>query len=292
MRIVRWADPDDGSSPRLGLWIDDMIADAGTAEDAGLPPGAGVEGVLAGGMSALMALEARAVTLTRRPVASVRLLPPLVRPSKIVCLGLNYREHAAEQGKEPPVEPMLFLKAPSAIVGPGDDIVLPPFCRHPDPEVELAIVIGKRAKRVPASRARQFVAGYTILNDFSERKLQKLDVQYGRAKGLDTFCPLGPAVVTKDEIPDPGDLAIRLSVDGEVRQDARTSSLIHGVDAIVEFITRGITLEPGDVIATGTPAGVGVCRDPKVFVEDGQTIRCEIERIGVLENRVRREDGE
>lgn len=287
MRIVRWADPNDG--PRFGLWIDDMIADAGSAEDAGLPPGTGVEGILAGGMSALMALEARAVTLTRRPTSEVKLLPPLVRPSKILCLGLNYRKHAEEQNQEAPEEPRIFLKAPSAIVGPGDDIVVPAFCRHPDPEVELAIVMGKRAKRVEARRAKQFIAGYTILNDFSERKLQKRDVQYGRAKGIDTFCPLGPAVVTKDEVPNPGDLAIRLSVDGEVRQDARTSALIHGVEAIVEFVTQGITLEPGDVIATGTPEGVGVHRDPKVFVRDGQTITCEIEGLGVLENRVREE---
>ena len=291
MRIVRWVDPENGAAPRFGLWIDDMIADAGSPEDAGLPAGSGAEGILAGGVAALMELEARAVTLTRRPVADVKLLAPVARPSKIVCLGLNYREHAEEQGKVPPEEPMLFLKAPSAIIGPGEEIVVPSWCRHPDPEVELAIVIGKRAKNVPAARAKQFIAGYTILNDFSERKLQKQDVQYGRAKGLDTFCPLGPAIVTKDEIPDPGDLSIRLSVDGEVRQDARTSSLIHGVEKIVEFITRGMTLEPGDVIATGTPSGVGVHRDPKVFVHDGQTIRCEIERIGVLENRVRQEAG-
>jgi 2-keto-4-pentenoate hydratase/2-oxohepta-3-ene-1,7-dioic acid hydratase in catechol pathway len=292
MRIVRWAEPNDGTSPRFGLWIDDMIADAGSPEDAGLAPGTGVEGILAGGMSALMELEARAVTLTRRPLSEARLLAPIARPSKIICLGLNYREHAEEQGKEPPEEPMLFLKPPSAIIGPGDEIVVPSFCRHTDPEVELAIVIGKRAKKVQASRAKQFIGGYTILNDYSERKLQKRDVQYGRAKGFDTFCPLGPAVVTKDEVRDPNDLSIRLSVDGEVRQDARTSSLIHGVEQIVEFVTRGITLEPGDVVATGTPAGVGVHRDPKVFMQDGQTITCEIESLGVLENRVRQETAE
>jgi acylpyruvate hydrolase len=292
MRIVRWVDPANGALPRLGLWIDDMIADAGSPEDLDLPKDAGAEGILARGMPALMDLEARAVTLTRRPLSEVKLLAPIARPSKIICLGLNYREHAEEQGKEPPETPMLFLKAPSAIIGPGDEIVVPWFCHHVDPEVELAIVIGKRAKRVRASRAKQFIAGYTILNDFSERKLQKRDVQYGRAKGFDTFCPLGPAIVTKDEVPDPGDLSIRLSVDGEVRQDARTSSLIHGVEAIIEFVSQGITLEPGDVIATGTPSGVGAHRDPKVFIEDGQTITCEIERIGVLENPVRKEAAE
>ena len=153
-------------------------------------------------------------------------------------------------------------------------------------------MVGRRAKKVTAARAKQYIAGYTILNDFTDRKIQKHDVQYSRAKGFDTFCPLGPAVVTKDEIPNPGDLSIRLSVDGELRQDARTSSLIHGIDEILEFITQGITLEPGDVVATGTPSGVGVHRDPKVFIQDGQTITCEIEGIGVLENRVRRESDE
>jgi 2-keto-4-pentenoate hydratase/2-oxohepta-3-ene-1,7-dioic acid hydratase in catechol pathway len=286
MRIVRWTDP-DGSPPRFGLWIDDMIADAGLVQEAGLEPGAGAEGLFALGSSALMGLEARAVTRTRRPRSSVRLLAPITRPSKIVCLGLNYREHADEQKKEPPKQPVLFFKPPSAIVGPEDDIVLPDGCENGDPEVELAVVIGKRAKAVPKAKARRFVAGYVVLNDFTDRQAQKQDVQNARAKGFDTFCPLGPAVVTKDEI-DPSNLAIRLWVDGEIRQDARTSSLIHGVDDILEYITRGMTLEPGDVVATGTPAGVGMHRSPPVFVHDGNVIRCEIEGIGALENRARR----
>jgi 2-keto-4-pentenoate hydratase/2-oxohepta-3-ene-1,7-dioic acid hydratase in catechol pathway len=287
MRIVRWSEI--GSEDiRFGLWIDDTIADAGPAEELGLPAGAGAEAVLAGGTNALMELEGRAVTRTRRPRSGVRLHAPVARPSKIVCLGLNYREHATEQDREPPEEPMIFLKPPSAIIGPGDDIVIPSFCHHVDPEVELAIVIGKRVKGATAAKARRSVAGYTILNDVSERKLQKRDVQYSRAKGIDTFCPLGPALVTTDEV-DAGDLAIRLAVDGDVRQDARTSQMIRGVGEIVEFVTRTMTLEPGDVIATGTPSGVGVYRDPKVFLEEGQTVRCEIEGIGTLENRVVRE---
>ncbi|MGQ0722503.1 MAG: fumarylacetoacetate hydrolase family protein [Candidatus Eiseniibacteriota bacterium] len=285
MRIVRWTDS-DGSPPHFGLWIDDMIADAGLAEEAGLEPGAGAEGLFALGSAALMGLEARAVTRTRRPRSEVRLLSPITRPSKIVCLGLNYREHAEEQKKEPPKHPVLFLKPPSAIVGPEDDIVLPDGCEHGDPEVELAVVIGKRAKAVPRAKARRFVAGYMVLNDFTDRKAQKQDVQNARAKGFDTFCPIGPAVVTKDEM-EPSDVGIRLWVDGELRQDARTSSLIHGVDEILEFVTRGMTLEPGDVVATGTPSGVGMHRNPPVFVREGNVIRCEIEGIGALENRVR-----
>ncbi len=288
MRIVRWSDA--GAPPRFGLLLDGMVADAGSAEELGLPTGSGVEALLAKGLSAMLDLEARAVVRTRRPVGDVRLHAPLLRPSKIVCVGLNYRAHAEEQGKQAPERPRLFLKAPSAIVGPGDPIVLPSFCRHGDPEVELAVVIGKRAKRIPAAKAASVIAGYTVLNDFTDRKAQQEDVQYGRAKGFDTFCPLGPALVTKDEVIDPGRLGVRLWVDGELRQEASTADFVHGIAALVAYITEGITLEPGDVIATGTPSGVGVFRDPPVFIREGQTIRCEVEGIGVLENPVLRED--
>jgi acylpyruvate hydrolase len=266
-----------------------MVADAGTPEELALPAGSGLEALLARGLPALLELEARAVVRGRRPVSDVRLHAPLVRPSKIVCVGLNYRAHAEEQGKKPPEKPRLFLKAPSAIIGPVDDIVLPSFCRHGDPEVELGVVIGKRAKRVRAAKALAHVAGYLVLNDFTDRKAQKDDIQYGRAKGFDTFCPIGPALVTKDLVGDPAKLAIKLWVDGELRQDATTADLVHDVAALIEYITEGITLEPGDVIGTGTPSGVGVFREPPVFIQEGQTVRCEIEKIGVLENRVRRE---
>lgn len=288
MRIVRWTETDD-ADVRFGLWIDDMIADAGTAEEAGLPAGAGVEGLFALGINTLMAMEARAMTRTRRPRTDVRLLCPVVSPGKVLCLGLNYREHAEEQGKEPPEAPVFFLKPNTSVIGPEDGIVMPADCEHGDPEVELAFMVGKRARNISAAKARRFIAGYTILNDFTDRRAQQQDVQNTRAKGADTFCPIGPAIVTKDEV-DPADLPIRLSVDGDVRQDARTSSLIHSVPEILEYVTRRITLEPGDIIATGTPAGVGVHRDPKVFIEPGQTIRCEIEGLGWMENNVSRED--
>lgn len=288
MRIVRWAEAGSAEA-RFGLWIDDMVADAGTAAECGVPDGAGIEALLARGTMALEQLESRAVTRRRVPRSSVRLLSPLARPTKIFCLGLNYTDHAREQGKEPPATPVVFLKPPSSIAGPQDDIVLPPFCRHVDHEIELAFVIGKRAKNVSAARARSYIAGYLVMNDVTDRKIQKEEVQNSRAKGFDTFCPLGPALVTANEVFNPGDLLLRLSVDGVVRQEARTSNMIQSVEAIVEFLSRGLTLEPGDVIATGTPAGVGVFRDPKVFLEDGQVVRAEIEGIGVLENRVKRE---
>src|SRR5262245_54353518 len=162
MRIVRWCEP--GSFARFGMLLDGMVADAGTAEDLSLPAGAGVEALLAKGLPALLDLEARAVVRTRRPVQAVTLLAPLVRPPKIVCVGLNYRAHAQEQGKSAPEKPRLFLKPSSAIVGPTDEIVLPWFCKHGDPEVELAVVIGRRAKRVTAARALGHVAGYLVLN--------------------------------------------------------------------------------------------------------------------------------
>ena len=288
MRIVRWVEAGSVEA-RFGLWIDDMIADAGTPAEFGLPPGAGIESLLARGAMALESLESRAVTRRRVPRTSTRLLAPLASPSKIFCLGLNYRDHAQEQGKEPPPSPVVFLKPPSSITGPEDDIVLPSFCHHVDHEIELAFVIGKRAKNVKAARARSHIAGYLVLNDVTDRKIQKDEVQNSRAKGFDTFCPLGPALVTANEIADPNNLLLRLSVDGTVRQEARTSNMIQSVEAILEFLSQGLTLEPGDVVATGTPSGVGVFRNPKVFLEEGQVVRAEIEGIGVIANRVKRE---
>jgi acylpyruvate hydrolase len=290
MRIVRWAER-GSHEPRFGLWIDDMIADAGTPHELGVPHGFGAEALLAKGQVSLEHLESRAVTRRRVPRADVRLFSPLARPSKIVCLGLNYVEHAREQGKEPPKSPVIFLKPPSSIAGPEDDIVVPPFCRHVDHEIELAFVIGKRAKNVAVERARSHIGGYVVLNDVTDRRIQKEEIQNSRAKGFDTFCPMGPALVTTRDMRDPNDLRLLLTVDGEVRQDARTSSLIHSVDQVLSFLSHGMTLEPGDVVATGTPSGVGVFREPKVFLADGQVVRCEIEGIGAIENRVRFEGG-
>lgn len=286
MRIVRWSAL--GSNDiKFGLWIDDMVADAGSASEMGLPEGAGVESLLAKGAMALESVETRAVSRRRYPRNEVRLHAPFVRPSKILCLGLNYREHAEEQGKTPPPTPVIFMKPPSSIAGPEDDIVVPPFCKHIDHEVELAFVIGKRAKNVPKNRARSFIGGYVVLNDVTDRKIQKDEIQNSRAKGFDTFCPLGPAFVTANEVPDPGNLQLRLTVDGEMRQEARTTSLIHGIEDILSHLSHGMTLEPGDIVATGTPSGVGVYREPKVFLRHGQLVRAEIEGLGALENRIR-----
>jgi len=217
----------------------------------------------------------------RDPAGAVTLLAP-VEPTKIVCVGLNYREHIAESptvlpgGLKEPAEPLLFLKPPSAVVGPGEVIRYPAGVERLDPEAELGVVIGRRTRAVPAASALDHVAGYICFNDVSARNYQRTDGQWARAKGFDTFAPLGPWVATGLS---PGALGIRCRVNGEVRQQAHTSQLIHSVPTLVSFISRIMTLEPDDVIATGTPAGVAP-------VVPGDVVEVEIEGIGVLTNRV------
>ena len=205
-----------------------------------------------------------------------------LHPTKIVCIGANYRAHVAEMGKPVPDEPVLFMKPPSALLPAGEPIVRPRGYMRVDFEGELALVIGRRARRVSAARALDHVLGLTIVNDVSVRDLQSKDGQWIRAKGFDSFCPLGPCVAAGV---DPTDLALTTRVNGETRQDARTSDLIFPVPFLIEFITRYMTLEPGDVISTGTPAGVG-------NLAPGDRVAIEIEEIGVLENPVIDEPGE
>jgi len=213
------------------------------------------------------------------------LLAPLPRPGKIVAIGRNYREHAAEEGVEPPPAPLIFAKWPSSVVGPGAEVRWDPgLSAKVDYEAELAVVIGRRARRVGTAAALDHVLGYTCLNDVSARDIQFGDGQWVRGKSLDTFCPMGPALVTADEIGDPQDLAIWCTVGDERLQDARTSAMYFGVAEIISYCSMAFTLEPGDVIATGTPAGVGVFRDPPRFLGDGDRVTVEIERIGRLEN--------
>ena len=209
------------------------------------------------------------------PLAEAHLLPP-VRPSKIVCVGRNYAAHAAEHGADVPSEPMLFLKPPSALIGPGAAIELPPSSAHVEHEVELAVVIGKRARDVAKEEALDYVLGYTCANDVSARDFQRKDGQWGRAKGFDTFCPLGPWVVTGLN---PADLALRAWVNEELRQASRTSNMVFDVPTLVAFISGIMTLEAGDVILTGTPEGVGP-------LHAGDTVRVEVEGVGVLSNPV------
>ena len=211
---------------------------------------------------------------------------PIERPGKIVCVGLNYHDHAEEQGAELPEEPLLFAKWPTALIGPGDPIVIPSLVTKCDYEAELGVVIGARVKDVSKENALEAVRGYLCANDVSARDLQFKDGQWTRAKSVDTFCPVGPRLVPKDEIPDPHDLRIRAIVSGEVLQDSTTANLIFGVDEIVSYASQTMTLEPGDLVLTGTPAGVGVFRDPQRLLQPGDEVTIEIERIGALTNPV------
>ena len=221
----------------------------------------------------------------RRSLAALRVLPPVVRPGKIIAVGRNYREHAAEEAVGVPEAPLLFAKLPSALVGDGATVTWSAsLTAQVDYEAELAVVIGRQARNVPVESALEYVLGYSCLNDISARDLQVLDGQWTRAKGLDGFCPMGPWIVTSDEIPEPGALRIQCRVNGEVRQDASTAALVHGVAELIAYCSRSFTLEPGDIIATGTPGGVGAFRDPPVFLADGDVLEVTIEGIGSLRN--------
>ena len=208
----------------------------------------------------------------------------ITRPGKIVCVGLNYRDHAQEGGLDLPTAPLLFAKWPNSLIGAGDAIVLPPESTQVDYEAELGVVIGAKAKRVSERDALDHVAGYICVNDVSARDLQFADGQWTRGKSPDTFCPVGPRLVPRDEIADPQALAIRCIVNGEALQDSSTAQMIFSVAEIIAYTSQIITLEPGDLIATGTPAGVGVFRDPKVLLKDGDEVSVEIEGLGTLTN--------
>jgi 2-keto-4-pentenoate hydratase/2-oxohepta-3-ene-1,7-dioic acid hydratase in catechol pathway len=211
------------------------------------------------------------------------------RPGKIVCVGLNYLDHAQEGGMELPKAPLLFSKWPNTLIGDGEAIVLPPESKEVDYEAELGVVIGTTAKRVSEADALDHVEGYICLNDVSARDMQFGDGQWTRGKSLDTFCPVGPRLVPREEIADPQQLGIRCILNGETMQDSSTSQMIFSVAEIIAYVSQVITLEPGDLIATGTPAGVGVFKDPKVLLKDGDEVSIEIDGLGTLTNPVRKE---
>lgn len=218
---------------------------------------------------------------------------PVFMPSKIVCLGKNYAEHARESGMDTPSRPLLFSKSPNALAGPFDPILMPASSTKIDWEVELAVVIGRRGKRIPRGEAFGYIAGYTVLNDVSGRDLQFADGgQWFRGKSLDTFAPVGPALVTPDELGPPEavhGLGLQTLVNGEVMQDGNTRDFIFDIPDILSDISEDMTLLPGDIIATGTPAGVGFFRDPPVTLKVGDVVECRIEKIGAIVNRVEAE---
>jgi 2-keto-4-pentenoate hydratase/2-oxohepta-3-ene-1,7-dioic acid hydratase in catechol pathway len=292
MRLATFVQPEGShtTTPRLAVERPDgrllPTGDLG----AGVPDT--IEALLAGGDAALAALRTAVAgvppTAPGLDPSSVRVIAPVPRPGKIIAVGLNYFDHAKEGGAEPPAEPMLFAKFSTSVVGPGDVVEWDPdLTASVDLEAELGVVIGRTARRVAEADALSYVLGYTCVNDVSARDLQKSDKQFVRAKSLDTFCPMGPVIVTTDELTDPQRLAIKGMRNGVANQDSSTSQMIFSVARIIAFCSRAFTLEPGDVIATGTPSGVLVYRDPPERLQDGDVMTIEIEGIGRLTNPCR-----
>lgn len=243
-----------------------------------------------GGMKRLREIDLSRVKEDRRlarPLRDVEILAPVLRPPKVVCVGLNYRDHAREQNQPVPERPLLFCKAANSVIGPNAAVRLPKDAPdHVDYEVELAVVIGTGGGNIPVERAQDHIFGYTILNDVTARDVQKADRQWFRGKSFRTFAPLGPWIVTPETLSLADGLRIEMRVNGEKRQSSSTHHLIFGPHELVAYVSRTFDLEPGDVIGTGTPAGVGVFREPPVFLRPGDEMEAEIERIGVLRNPV------
>jgi 2-keto-4-pentenoate hydratase/2-oxohepta-3-ene-1,7-dioic acid hydratase in catechol pathway len=245
---------------------------------------ADMESFITAGERALTSARASVETQKAVPLASVKLLSPLLHPPRIFCVGLNYQHHAAESKMVVQAVPTIFMKLPSAITGPDSDIVLPPNSTQPDYEAELAVVIGRRAANVTRDNWRDFVFGYTILNDVSARNVQLATSQWTLGKSFPTFCPIGPCVVTADELTDPHSLDVRLTIDGEVMQQANTRELIFDIPAVLGYISAIVPLEPGDIVSTGTPHGVGLGRTPPRWMRPGEAVVIEISGIGRLVN--------
>jgi 2-keto-4-pentenoate hydratase/2-oxohepta-3-ene-1,7-dioic acid hydratase in catechol pathway len=281
---------------RLGALVGELVVDLAAAQAAHMggsdAPG-DMRALIAAGPDVWARLASDLATADlssfSRPLAEVRLAAPVL-PSKICAIGLNYLDHVLEGGRSIPKSPVLFAKLPSAVIGPGDAICWEPALSDKiDWEAELAVVIGRTARRVHAADAYDYVFGYTCVVDVSARDLQERDGQWTRAKSLDTFCPLGPWIVTRDEVPDPHSLPIRCTVNGEVVQRSNTDQLIFRIPELIEFLSRSFTLLPGDIILTGTPPGVGHYRKPPRYLQDGDTVAVEIDGIGALVNVCRTE---
>lgn len=274
-----------GGDVRFGVWTGSFYV---ALDRCGRPPLENAKNFLRFGREAA---EMAAEVLSRGDQPSFRkdeitLLPPVPDPGKVICVGRNYRKHCEEQGKEVPPDPVLFTKFAASLVGSGADVVIPPESDAVDFEVELAAIIGLSCRRVAPEKALEHVGGYSVFNDISARDLQARDKQWTRAKSFETFGPMGPHLVTPDEVTDPGDLRISLDVNGETMQDATTAQMMVSVEELVGFISCVVPLEPGDVIATGTPHGVGAFRHPPVFLGPGDRLTARIEEVGILENQV------
>lgn len=312
MRLVTYQR--EGQS-RIGAQLDGQVVDLNRAYQAALHYAGNNDelavadlrvptdmiGLLSGGGTALSAAQEALAFVRERLTAGnsphdlagivhaidhISLLPPVLRPGKVICLGLNYRDHAAEAGMAVPEYPVLFHKVAGSLVGHNQPIVIPRISSQIDYEGELAIIIGRRGKYIAEDEAYSYIAGYTVANDVSARDLQFRTSQWTTGKMLDTFGPLGPALVTRDEVPDPHILSIKTTLNGRVLQDGNTADMIFRVPFIIKYISEIVTLEPGDVIMTGTPAGIGNTRSPQVFMKPGDTVTVEIGRLGKLTNPV------
>lgn len=276
MRYVSFA---AGGRSSWGVLQGEQIVDVGSA--AGVPET--LAGYLAAGSPDLTAAMESGETIS---LSDVTYLPVIPRPHKILCVGLNYKNHILEMGHVLPSFPTLFSKFATALIGDGDGILYPTVSTAVDYEAELAVVIGKTASKVAAAEALDYVGGYTILNDISIRDYQRRTSQFMQGKTFDRTTPVGPCMVTLDEIENPLDLGIKLTLNGEVMQDSSTADLIFNVPELIEYISTFMTLEPGDIIATGTPGGVGTARDPQVYLKPGDTVEIAVAGIGRLSNQV------
>jgi len=275
MRLVRYGEK---GAERPGLWTGEGIIDLRTL----FPDMPDVkESFFREGW--LQRIEGASAAPLNTPA---RLGPPVASPMKIICVGRNYIEHVKEGNKEVPDHPLLFCKTPNALTGPFDEIILPKSSTKVDWEVELAVIIGKEGKAIPEDEAFGHIAGYTVMNDVSARDVQFGDTQWFRGKSFDTFAPLGPVLVTPDELEVEAGLRLTTILNGELMQDGNTRDMIFPIPRLISFISRDITLAPGDIIATGTPSGLGIFRDPPVLLKEGDEIACEIEGIGRIKNSV------
>jgi 2-keto-4-pentenoate hydratase/2-oxohepta-3-ene-1,7-dioic acid hydratase in catechol pathway len=283
---MRLATIQTAAGPRAALAQTDRYLDLHAA-DPGLPTS--VVELLAGGpplLSQARAADKPGAAWLSKP--AVKLLAPIPNPPKIICIGLNYRDHAAESGAPIPRDPVLFSKYATAIIGPEEAIVLPPVSQEVDYEAELVLVVGKKGRNISVDSAMDYLAGYTVGHDVSARdwQLKKDGKQWMVGKTFDTFAPIGPTIVLKDEVPDPHALGIRLRLNGKTMQDSNTRQMIFSAAQLIAYVSQVFTVQPGDLIFTGTPPGVGFARKPPVFLKAGDVVEIEIDSLGTLRNRV------
>ncbi|XP_057637337.1 fumarylacetoacetate hydrolase domain-containing protein 2A isoform X1 [Chionomys nivalis] len=287
MRLVQFQTP-HLEEPHLGLesGIGGGVVDLNTFDPT--LPKTMLQFLEQGETTLSVARRALATQLPVLPRSQVTFLAPVTRPDKVVCVGMNYADHCKEQNVRVPKEPIIFSKFSSSIVGPYDEIILPPESEEVDWEVELAVIIGKKGKHIKATDAMAHVAGFTVAHDVSARdwQMRRNGKQWLLGKTFDTFCPLGPALVTRDSITDPHNLKICCRVNGEVVQSSSTNQMLFKTEELIAWVSQFVTFYPGDIILTGTPPGVGVFRKPPVFLKKGDEVQCEIEEIGVIVNKV------